>query len=345
MSSKSMKAIVPVEDGFSDQPAGTGLQDIQSYVELKEVPIPEPKAGQVLIKVIMASVNPSDLAYVKGRYSQSRVKGRPAGFEGVGEVAASGGGMMANRLKGKRVAFATTSEASGAWAEYALAEAATCIPLNGAVRDEDGASMMVNPLSALAMLDIVRHEGAKAFVMTAGGSQLNKLLIKAASEEGFRPIAIIRRAEQVEALTKLGAAAVLNAKTADYEEKLAAVMKAEQPRILFDAVAGPGGATVFEAMPDHARWIIYGRLDPTPPTLEATGHLIFRDKHIEGFWLTSWMKKASIFKKLSLVRNAQKRFMSGRWRTDVTAKIPLGEAMSRLPGELEKPDGKVFIVP
>ncbi|TIU16741.1 MAG: NADH oxidoreductase, partial [Mesorhizobium sp.] len=84
----------------------------------------------------------------------------------------------------------------GSWAEYAVAEAAACIPLLDTVRDEDGAAMIVNPLTAIAMFDIVKQEGEKAFIMTAGASQLCKLIIGLAREEGFRPVVTVRRDEQ-----------------------------------------------------------------------------------------------------------------------------------------------------
>ena len=45
------------------------------------------------------------------------------------------------------------------------------------------------------------------------------------------------------------------------------------------------------------------------------------------------------------ILEAQKRFSDGRWSTDVTAMVPLSEAMERLPAELAKPNGKVFIAP
>jgi NADPH:quinone reductase-like Zn-dependent oxidoreductase len=45
------------------------------------------------------------------------------------------------------------------------------------------------------------------------------------------------------------------------------------------------------------------------------------------------------------VAEAQKRFSDGRWSTDVTAVVPLSEAMARVPQELAKPNGKVFIAP
>jgi len=42
---------------------------------------------------------------------------------------------------------------------------------------------------------------------------------------------------------------------------------------------------------------------------------------------------------------AQRRFSDGRWATDVTAVVPLEEAVARVPAELAKPNGKVFIAP
>ena len=102
---------------------------------------------------------------------------------------ATGDEPLARSFAGKRVAFATGISGWGSWAEYAVAEAAACIALIDTVRDEDGAAMIVNPLTALAMFDIVRQEGEKAFIVTAGASQLGKLIITLAKEEGFRPIA------------------------------------------------------------------------------------------------------------------------------------------------------------
>ncbi|TIU90081.1 MAG: NADH oxidoreductase, partial [Mesorhizobium sp.] len=133
--------------------------------------------------------------------------------------------------------------------------------------DEDGAAMIVNPLTALAMFDIVKQEGEKAFVMTAGASQLCKLIIGLAKEAGFRPIVTVRRDEQIPLLKDLGAAHVLNEKAADFEAVLRETMKAEQPRIFLDAVTGPLASAIFNAMPKRARWIVYGRLDAEPTVI------------------------------------------------------------------------------
>lgn len=340
-----MSALIQSNDGFDTVPSVSGLEATAPYLEPATVAVPKPGAGQVLIKVRLGSVNPSDIAFIKGVYGQPREKGKPAGFEGVGEVVATGSGFMARRLKGKRVAFAVGPNGTGSWAQYAIADAMTCIPLRNDVRDEDGAAMIVNPLTALAMFDIVRRSGSKAFVLTAGASQLCKLIINVARDEGYRAIAVVRREEQIKLLGDMGAAHVLNAEADEYHVRLAEVMKQEKPRVLLDAVTGRQASEIFHAMPNRARWVIYGRLDLEKPFIEEPGQMIFMQKRIEGFWLTEWMRRAPMLRKLATIREAQKRFASGAWKTDVTAIIPLNEVMDRLVEELAKPNGKVFIAP
>ena len=191
---------------------------------------------------------------------------------------------------------------------------------------------------------IVKQDGEKAFVMTAGASQLCKLIIGLAKEEGYRPIVTVRRDEQIALLKEIGAAHVLNEKAPDFEVTLREVMKAEQPRIFLDAVTGPLASAIFNAMPKRARWIIYGRLDPDATIIREPGQLIFQHKHIEGFWLSEWMRQ-SRERRGPAILEAQKRFSDGRWSTDVTAVVPLAEAIARVPAELAKPNGKVFIRP
>lgn len=339
-----MNALLLKGDGYATQRSPSQLEAMEPYVEYGTIAVPQPKPKQVLIKVSRASINPSDVMFVKGLYGQPRVKGQPAGFEGVGTVVAAGEEPVARGLMGKRIAFATGLSNWGAWAEYAVAEAPGCIPLADGVRDEDGAAMIVNPLTALAMFDIAREEGEKAFIMTAGASQLSKLTMGVARDQGFRPIAIVRRDDQIELVKKAGAAHVLNAEDAGFKNHLREIIKDEQPRIFLDAVTGPLASAIFHEMPRRSRWIVYGRLDQEPTVIREPGQLIFMSKHIEGFWLPEWMRRFPD-KRLGAIAEAQKRFVDGSWKTDVTAIVPLAEAMARVPAELAKPNGKVFIAP
>lgn len=340
-----MKALLLRDEGYAKtQPDSIALSDMTPFVELADIAEPEPAEGQVKIRVKLASINPSDEMFIQGLYGQPRIKGAPAGFEGVGEVVASGGGAIADGIKGLRVAFVAIP-GNGTWSEFALADAATCIPLIDGVRDEDGAAMIVNPLTALAMFDIVKEADSKAFIISAGASQLCKLMIGAAKDDGYRPIAIVRRDSQIEPLKALGAAHVLNSESDSFETDLRAVMKEEKPRIFLDAVANQTCAAIFNAMPNRSRWVIYGKLDEELPTILQPGQMIFQSKQIEGFWLTRWMMEKPLAEKMGAIQTVQKRFAGGDWQTDVTAIISLEEATAAVPEELSKPNGKVFIKP
>ena len=170
-------------------------------------------------------------------------------------------------------------------------------------------------------------------------------MITSARDEGYRPIAIVRRDSQIEQLKALGATHVLNSESAEFADQLTVVMREEKPRVFLDAVANQTSAQIFTAMPRRARWVIYGKLDAELPTLTEPGQLIFMMKTIEGFWLTRWMTEKPMTDKMAAIQTAQTRFASGEWQTDVTAIVPLDEVIDRLPDELAKLDGKVFIKP
>ena len=339
-----MKALLLRESGFALGPSGGAIESMEPYLELTTTAVPSPSASEVLIKVGLASVNPSDIMLIKGLYGRPRIKGRPAGLEGVGVVVAAGRSAEAKALAGRRVAFSTETSDWGSWAGYAVAGATACIALEDAVKDTDGAAMIVNPMTALALLDIVRDAGEKAFVLAAGASQISKLIIAAAREEGFRAISIVRLHYQIPRLKEAGAAHVLNTQAQDYQSNLRELLQAERPRVLLDAVTGPLASGVFDLMAEGARWVIYGRLDGSATAIKDPSQMIFNNKRIEGFWVGSWIRRHSA-RRTEIEQDAQRRFVDGRWSTDVTAVIPLSEAIERVPSELMKPNGKVFLAP
>ena len=318
------------------------IADAGLYLEVAELPKPVPKAGQVVIKLLASSVNPSDLHFIKGAYGQPRVKGAPAGFEGCGEVVDVGAG--AEALLGQRVAFVITPNGSGAWAEYAMTEALHCIPLRPEISEADGAAQIVNPLTAMVMVDIAAKTGA-AMVISAASSQLGKLMIGLGKDLGLKTIALVRRADSVKALTALGATEVLDVTTPDFARQFAAASTALKPQVFLDAVADQISEQVFAAMPNGARWVCYGNLGAAPPTLTQIGQLIFMDKRIEGFWLTNWLRNTAPEVQKRVVAKVQSRFADGRWHTDVSARLTLAEVVGSLAAATAIKGGKVIITP
>jgi NADPH:quinone reductase-like Zn-dependent oxidoreductase len=335
----TMMALIQKADGYDPEgEADYRPRDLSKWLELAEIPVPTPGPGQVLVKIAGSMVNPSDVMFFQGKYGQPRIKDAAAGFEGVGTVVAGEKGLI-----GQRVSVTTGRNGTGVWAEYALADAATVIPLRPDIRDEDGAAMVVNPLTAAAMVDLVPEGGA--FIASAAASQLGKLMAGLARESNRRLIALVRRDAPIAHLKELGAAHALNETSPDFAADLAAAIKAERPTVFLDAVAGPVSAQVFNAMGADSRWIIYGKLTDEPTEILEPGQMIFQRKRIEGFWLVTWFAKTDMADKVRTIQAVQARFADGRWKTEVSARVPLRQAMEKLPEALQEMDGKVMIIP
>jgi len=341
-----MKALVLKHDGYSGTAEGPTIERLSDWVELQEIPLPKPSGSDVLVKVGLANVNPSDLHYIKGEYGQPRREGTPAGFEGMGEVVAAGEDEAAQALVGQRVSVSASRGGSGTWAEYALTSASAVVPLHPKLRDEDAAALIVNPVTAWAMVHLVREAGAKSFVMTAGASQLGKLMAPLAKDMGLGTIATVRREEHRSPLEGLGVGTVLNTAREDFEDMLVMAMRQHAPTIMLDAVADKSSAEIFAAMPANSRWIIYGKMSPEAPALPNLGQMVFMKKVIEGFWLAEWMTRASPEQRKQAFTEVQDRFIAGKWTTDVAAKLPLEESVDGLADALSGLNrGKVLVRP
>lgn len=336
----TMFAIIQTHDGYAAAASGPTLDDAKDWLAEAEIPVPSPGPGEVLIRLRTASVNPSDIHFIKGEYGQPRVKGMPAGFEGCGDVVATGTG--AEALQDQRVAFVASG--AGAWAEYVVTQAQMCIPLRPDISDDDGAAQIVNPLTAMAMVDIARADG-DAFVVSAATSQLGKLMCSLGRDLGLKPIALVRRNEVVQPLKDLGATEVLVTTDPDVAQNFAALSADLKPRVFLDAVADQLSEQIFCAMPNRARWVIYGKLSNDLPELTQTGQLIFMSKRIEGFWLTNWMMTTPPTDQMRVVAEVQARFADGRWKTDVSERLALRDVIPNLADALKKSDGKVILTP
>ena len=336
----TMFAAILKHDGFSGTMTGPFIDDAADWLAEAELPVPTPGPGQVLIRMRTSSVNPADIHFIKGEYGSPRIKDAPAGFEGCGDVVATGTG--AEALQGQRVAFIAAG--SGAWAEYVVTQMQMCIPLRPDVSDEDGAAQIVNPMTAMAMVDIANGDG-DSFVVSAATSQLGKLMCSLGRDLGLNPIALVRRDNAVETLKQAGAAEVLVTTDPDVTQKFTALSASLKPRVFLDAVTDQLSEQIFCAMPNRARWVCYGKLSGEMPKMTQMGQLIFMGKRIEGFWLTHWMMSTPPADQVRVVAEVQARFADGRWKTDVSERLALRKLVPNLADALKKGDGKVIVTP
>ncbi|MGJ3648937.1 zinc-binding dehydrogenase [Sphingomonas sp. GlSt437] len=274
-------------------------------LSLEEVEIGDPADDEIIVRVEAAPINPSDQGLLLGPADLSTLRTRPdgqpgllldvpqprlgsvaarlgqslpVGNEGAGTVVAAG--RDATALQGKRVGMI----GGGMYADYRRIKARDVIPLPDGATAADGASMFVNPLTALGFVETARSEGHSAIVHTAAASNLGQMLQKICLADGIPLVNIVRSQEQVDILRGIGAEHVINSKDVDFSTQLRAAVEQTGATIAFNAIGGGTlGSDILQAMEraavqrmsEYSRYgsntfkhlYIYGGLDLSPIVL------------------------------------------------------------------------------
>ncbi|MFA9388218.1 MAG: alcohol dehydrogenase catalytic domain-containing protein [Prolixibacteraceae bacterium] len=272
---------------------------------IAEVPVPQPAKGEVLVKMAASPLNPSDFSFLRGTYVHLPNYPVIPGIEGSGTVVASGGGMLANYRMGKRVTCSASENHGGTWAEYMVTSAMRVIPLKKQLTMEQGSMLIVNPMTALAFINIAQKGHHKAIVNNAAASVLGQMMVKLCQKETLPLINIVRRQEQVDLLTSMGAQYVLNSSDLNFEIQLKSLSEQLKATLFLDAVTGEQTQVLLRAAPFGSKILIYSNMSGDQIQVEPR-LLIQGNKSIESFYLGIWASKRSIFQTLKAAGQAQK---------------------------------------
>jgi len=283
---------------------------------------------------------------LQGKYGMLKKLPTVPGWEGAGTVVASGGGLLAGWLKGKRVACALRHDRDGTWAECFIAGASDCIPLKRQVTFDQAASLIVNPLTAMGLLETARRGGHRAAVQTAGASQLGRMLIVLAADVGYPLINIVRREEQVELLTSLDASHVLNSSREGFAGEFKLLCDRLHATAAFEAIAGDMTGTIVNAMPRGSTVYVYGGLsEQACGNIDPIG-LIFLNKTVTGFYLGTWLRQRGPLRVLRAASRVQRMLMDGRIETVIQRTVSLDQVVASLTDYVNNMTaGKVLIAP
>jgi len=281
-------------------------QDGVLTLSIEEVEIGAPADDEVIVRVEAAPINPSDLGLMVGPADISTLRSSgtterpvlsfdihkaalasvaaragqsmPVGIEGAGTVVAAGANAKA--FEGKRVG----TFSGGMYADYRKLKAKDLLQIPEGASAADGASMFVNPLTALGFVETAKNEGHSAIIHTAAASNLGQMLQKICLKDGIPLINIVRSPEQAAILRKIGATHVLNSRDEDFRDRLVDAIAETGATIAFDAIGGGTlGNDIVRAMEqaavrtmtEYSRYgsntfkqlYIYGALDLSPTIL------------------------------------------------------------------------------
>jgi NADPH:quinone reductase-like Zn-dependent oxidoreductase len=252
---------------MSDGKTGLQLRSLikksgELELSLANVPVPEPAADEVVVRVEATPINPSDLGLLIGPADMSTAKvsgtkespvitakvpdaamgamaarlgdSMPVGNEGAGVVIKTGSSDAAKALMGKTVAMI----GGAMYAQYRCLKVSECLPLPDGATPAEGASCFINPLTALGMTETMRREGHKALVHTAAASNLGQMLNKICLKDGIPLVNIVRSKEQAEILHKIGARHVVDSTAPTFMDDLTNALVETGATIAFDAIGG-----------------------------------------------------------------------------------------------------------
>ncbi len=300
-------------------------------LSIQERPVPVPGRGEVLVRMLASPVNPSDLMTIRGVYGIRPTLPAVPGYEGVGIVEGSQAGLFGMYLMGKRVAV--LKSVTGNWQGYAIASAKSVIPVPKTLTNAQAAMFFVNPATAVILTRKLLAVPRGAWLLqSAAGSAVGKMVIRLGRQHGFKTLNLVRRAEQAEELTALGADAVIPFDPArDAAEMLVKVVQqhagCEGVRYAIDPVGGPTASAMVACLGAQGRLIVYGTLSPEPLSFSSRT-LMTNGSRVEGFWLTHYMSQQGLLSKLGLISELSKGIQAGVLSADVAATFPLTDIVA-----------------
>lgn len=206
-------------------------------MELVELPVPQPKANEAVVKLAASGVNFIDVYFREGRY-KAPLPLIP-GNEGAGAVAAVGAEVKALKV-GDHVAWAGVQ---GSYAEYAAVPADRLVPIPSDVSDQQAAAVMLQGMTAhyLSHDTFPLKQGETALVHAAAGG-VGLLLVQMAHNIGARVIATVSSEEKAQLARGAGADEVIFYTQQDFEVETKRLTGGKGVDVVYDSV----GRTTFE---------------------------------------------------------------------------------------------------
>ncbi|CAN8268294.1 unnamed protein product [Cochlearia groenlandica] len=261
-----------------------------SVTRMVDLPPVNVRENDVCVKMIAAPINPSDINRIQGVYPVRPPVPAVGGYEGVGEVYAVGS--KVNGLSpGDWVIPSPPS--SGTWQTYVVKEENVWHKIDKTCPTEYAATITVNPLTALRMLeDFVTLNPGDSVVQNGATSIVGQCVIQLAKLRGISTINIIRdRAgsdEAKENLKALGADQVFSENQLDVKNVKSLLGEMPEPALGFNCVGGNTASLVLKYLREGGTMVTYGGMSKKPITVSTTS-FIFKDLALRGFWLQNWL--------------------------------------------------------
>jgi NADPH2:quinone reductase len=237
-----------------------GGPEVLQFVEL---PVPQPKSDEVVIKVAAVGVNFIDVYFREGRYKAPL----PfiSGQEGTGTVSAVGSNAKGIRT-GDKVAW---TGLLGSYAEYAAVPADRLVPVPAGLSEQQAAAAMLQGMTAhyLSHDTYPLKRGETALVHAAAGG-VGLLLVQMAHEIGARVIATVSTEEKAALARNAGADDVILYTQTDFESETLRLTGGKGVDVVYDSVGKTTFGKGLNVLRPRGMMVLYGASSGAVPPFD-----------------------------------------------------------------------------
>lgn len=247
-----MKAIQVYEHGGSDK------------MQLADIPRPEPKSGEALVKIHVAGVNFIDVYFRKGLYP-APLPITP-GMEACGVVEALGPDTKSEDIKiGDRVSYAGSR---GSYAEYAAVPVTQLVPVPADVTDDQAAAVMLQGMTAHYLThSTFKLEPGKTCLLHAAAGGVGLVLTQIAKSLGATVIGTAGTPDKVKLAQEAGADHVINyTEQPDFAAEVRKLTGGKGVDVVYDSVGASTWEKSLDSLHPRGLMVTFGNASgPVPP--------------------------------------------------------------------------------
>ena len=301
-------------------------------LKIQDIPTPQPKAGEVLVRVGAAGVSFAAMLGVQGKHQNKPPLPYVPGNELAGHIVALGDGVD-NVKVGQRI---TTGVSQGAYAEYAVAVAANAVPIPETMPYAEATNFptlyptaygALNWKASLQPDEVLLVHGA------GGGSGLTAIEVGKAM--GATVIASAGGADKLKAAREAGADHLIDYRTEDLRTKVLELTAGRGADVIYDPVGGAAFDASLRCIAPEGRLIPMGFASGTVPQIPAN-ILLVKNATVIGFYYgyyNGWGGKgsptpketAALARRRTMVAEAQAELM--RWFTEGKLKATIAATL------------------
>ena len=310
-------------------------------LSLGDRPIPEPKANEVRVKTILASIHNHDLLTIRGQYGFKPELPAIAGSEAVGVIDAIGS-EVTDLTVGQRVAAASVQ---ATWAEYFVAPAEMVFAVPDSLDDEMAAQLVAMPLSALMLLEFLAVESGQWVIHNAANGAVGKSLAMLAAARGVQTINVVRSSDALAELEAIGVKNNVNSEEDDWKAQVKSILGDDKISAAVDSVGGENSGELLSLLGHGGTFAVFGAMSGKPMQLNPTD-VIFKQATLKGFWGSKLSQEMSVDNKQRLVDELIERAIDGKLQLPVEATFDLADISKAVDGKLQSSKhGKVLLRP